>query len=90
MRSLYLYLSISISISISHTHHTHVQILENSPFQFDHSFDEETSTGEVYEQTVQPLIPFVFEGGRASCFAYVFSRIPVYVVGALISVSAPL
>ena len=47
-----------------------MQVLENSPFQFDHSFDEETSTGDVYEHTVQPLIPFVFEGGRASCFAY--------------------
>ncbi|CAK4750982.1 unnamed protein product [Aphanomyces euteiches] len=45
--------------------------LDSNAFEFDHSFDENTSNETVYEFTAKPLIHFVFhECGRATVFAY--------------------
>ncbi|XP_058251033.1 kinesin-like protein KIF2C isoform X2 [Hemibagrus wyckioides] len=44
--------------------------LDNQPFHFDYSFDEDASNDLVYRFTAKPLVKTVFEGGRATCFAY--------------------
>ena len=44
--------------------------LENNDFQFDHSFGEESSNDDVYRATCEPLVRFIFQGGKATCFAY--------------------
>ncbi|KAL0205545.1 hypothetical protein P9112_000852 [Eukaryota sp. TZLM1-RC] len=44
--------------------------VERHRFTFDEVFDEDTDNLELYHKTAQPLIPFVFAGGRATCFAY--------------------
>lgn len=44
--------------------------LDNSEFQFDHAFSEESTTEEVYFYTTQPLVEYVARGGVGTCFAY--------------------
>ncbi|XP_053335150.1 kinesin-like protein KIF2C isoform X1 [Clarias gariepinus] len=44
--------------------------LDNQPFHFDYSFDEDASNDLVYRFTARPLVKTIFEGGRATCFAY--------------------
>jgi len=44
--------------------------LDNTDFMFDHTFGEEDTTEELYKYTTAPLIPFIFQQGRATCFAY--------------------
>jgi kinesin family protein 2/24 len=44
--------------------------LDNNGFQFDHTFNEDDTTDDVYKYAVQPLVPFVISGGRATVFAY--------------------
>jgi kinesin family member 2/24 len=44
--------------------------LDNTSFEFDHTFHEENSTDNIYDCAVQPLIDFVVGGGRATVFAY--------------------
>ena len=46
------------------------KFLDNTDFAFDHTFGEEDSTEELYRYTAAPLIPFIFQQGRATCFAY--------------------
>lgn len=46
--------------------------LDHTSFCFDYSFDESSSTEDVYKHTTLPLVDFVCEGngGRATVFAY--------------------
>jgi kinesin family member 2/24 len=44
--------------------------LDNTDFAFDHTFAEDDTTDELYRYTAAPLIPFIFQQGRATCFAY--------------------
>jgi kinesin family protein 2/24 len=44
--------------------------LDNSPFEFDHTFHEDDSTDDIYIYACQPLVDFVLNGGRATVFAY--------------------
>lgn len=46
--------------------------LDHSSFRFDHSFDESSTTEDVYLHSTRPLIDFVCsgKGGRATVFAY--------------------
>mmetsp|Transcript_8811 Transcript_8811/g.17995 ORF Transcript_8811/g.17995 Transcript_8811/m.17995 type:complete len:542 (-) Transcript_8811:1595-3220(-) len=46
--------------------------LDHSSFAFDHAFDENVSTEEIYSHSTMPLIDFVCagRGGRATVFAY--------------------
>uniref|UniRef100_A0A7S4JQC1 Kinesin-like protein n=1 Tax=Odontella aurita TaxID=265563 RepID=A0A7S4JQC1_9STRA len=46
--------------------------LDNSSFRFDHSFDEASTTEDVYLHSTRPLVDFVCsgKGGRATVFAY--------------------
>jgi kinesin family member 2/24 len=44
--------------------------LDNTPFEFDHTFHEDDTTEDIYLCAVQPLIEFVVTGGRATVFAY--------------------
>lgn len=46
--------------------------LDHSSFAFDHAFDENTSTEEIYSFSTMPLVDFVCAGGggRATVFAY--------------------
>ena len=39
-------------------------------FQFDAVFDESTSNEALYQETVAPLVPGAFQGGRSTCFAF--------------------
>ena len=34
------------------------------------TFDESDSTETVYQHTVQPLVQYMFQKGRGTCFAY--------------------
>ena len=46
--------------------------LDHNSFRFDHSFDEDSSTEQVYQYTAQPLVSYVCggRGVRATVFAY--------------------
>lgn len=45
--------------------------LENTNFQFDHTFNETESTPDIYQYTVLPLVAHAFQNkGRGTCFAY--------------------
>lgn len=46
--------------------------LDHNSFRFDHAFDEETTTEEVYRYTAKPLVDWVCggRGARATVFAY--------------------
>lgn len=44
--------------------------LDNTPFEFDHTFSEFDNTDDIYLCAVQPLVDFVTQGGRATVFAY--------------------
>ena len=44
--------------------------IEENYFTFDRIFDEYSTNEEVYEDSIQNLIEFVFEGGKVSVFAY--------------------
>ena len=47
--------------------------LDHNSFRFDHSFDEDSTTEEVYQYTAKPLVSYVCNGGRgvrATVFAY--------------------
>lgn len=45
--------------------------LDSNAFNFDHTFDENTTNQSVYMHTAQPLVRFVFhDGGHATVFAY--------------------
>lgn len=43
---------------------------EEHLFQFDEVFDVEASNEDVYKRTAQPLVDYIFTGGKATCFAY--------------------
>mmetsp|Transcript_9728 Transcript_9728/g.8692 ORF Transcript_9728/g.8692 Transcript_9728/m.8692 type:complete len:550 (-) Transcript_9728:141-1790(-) len=44
--------------------------LENTSFEMDHTFHEDSTTDDIYYYTVKPLVPFALKGGRATVFAY--------------------
>jgi kinesin family protein 2/24 len=46
--------------------------LDHNSFRFDHSFDEDATTEEVYQYTAKPLVSYVCggKGARATVFAY--------------------
>lgn len=45
--------------------------LENTTFQFDHTFSDHDTTEDVYRYTVMPLVAYAFQKrGRGTCFAY--------------------
>jgi len=46
------------------------KFLDNQPFEFDHAFGEDDGTEAVYAFACLPLVQFVLQGGRATCFAY--------------------
>jgi kinesin family protein 2/24 len=59
-------------------HHSKLRVdgitkyLDHNSFRFDHAFDENVTTEEVYRYSTMPLIEFVANGtgGRATVFAY--------------------
>ncbi len=46
------------------------KVVETQSFTFDDAFEAEETNEMIYRRTIQPLVSFVFEGGKASCFAY--------------------
>ena len=46
------------------------RVTELHTFSFDGVFDDDASNNEVYEDAVEPLIPAVLTGCRATVFAY--------------------
>ncbi|CAO3639467.1 unnamed protein product [Cunninghamella blakesleeana] len=44
--------------------------IEQHSFTFDDVFDVEDSNEKIYQRTAQPLVKYVFSGGKATCFAY--------------------
>jgi len=39
-------------------------------FVFDEVLDSDATNDDVYARTAQPLVEYIFEGGKATCFAY--------------------
>ncbi|GKV11769.1 hypothetical protein SLEP1_g22991 [Rubroshorea leprosula] len=46
------------------------EYLEKHEFLFDAVLNEDVSNDEVYSETVQPLVPLIFQRTKATCFAY--------------------
>lgn len=47
-----------------------VRYTETHTFTFDDAFDCNTTNEEIYARTAQPLVEYIFEGGKATCFAH--------------------
>ena len=43
--------------------------IEEHVFAFDEVFDCDASNEDVYKRTAQPLVEYIFTGGKATCFA---------------------
>jgi len=46
------------------------KFLDNQDFQVDNAFSEEESTEDLYNFSIKPLIPLLFQKGVVTCFAY--------------------
>ncbi|CAL9211654.1 unnamed protein product [Musa hybrid cultivar] len=46
------------------------EYLEKHEFVFDTVLDEDVSNDEVYQETVEPIVPAIFQRTKATCFAY--------------------
>ncbi|XP_051136036.1 kinesin-like protein KIN-13B isoform X1 [Andrographis paniculata] len=46
------------------------EYVEKHAFVFDAVLDEEVSNDEVYHETVEPIVPIIFQRTKATCFAY--------------------
>ncbi|KAK1413895.1 hypothetical protein QVD17_29632 [Tagetes erecta] len=46
------------------------EYVEKHGFVFDAVMDEDVTNDEVYSQTVEPIIPIIFQKTKATCFAY--------------------
>jgi len=46
------------------------KVTETHQFYFDDAFEADESNELMYSRTIGQLIPFMFDGGKASCFAY--------------------
>ncbi|XP_072962075.1 kinesin-like protein KIN-13B [Typha angustifolia] len=46
------------------------EYVEKHEFVFDAVLDEDVSNDEVYQQTVEPVVPAIFQRTKATCFAY--------------------
>ncbi|KAK6153663.1 hypothetical protein DH2020_013302 [Rehmannia glutinosa] len=46
------------------------EYLEKHEFVFDAVLNEEVSNDEVYRETVEPIVPIIFQRTKATCFAY--------------------
>ena len=44
-------------------------VADGQDFHFDEAFDAEASNEDVYKRTAYPLVEYVFQGGKATCFA---------------------
>ena len=44
--------------------------VENHGFAMDNTFGESETTRSLYENSIQPQIDFLFDGGIVTCFAY--------------------
>ncbi|KAJ6845462.1 kinesin-like protein KIN-13B [Iris pallida] len=68
---------ITIEPNYSHltVHETKLKVdlteyLEKHEFVFDAVLDEDVSNDEVYRETVEPIVPAIFQRTKATCFAY--------------------
>lgn len=46
------------------------KFVEEHSFTFDEVFDTTSTNEDVYKKTCQPLVDYIFKGGKATCFAY--------------------
>ncbi|KAL6996482.1 Kinesin-like protein KIN-13B [Sarracenia purpurea var. burkii] len=46
------------------------EYVEKHEFVFDAVLNEEVSNDEVYHETVEPIVPIIFQRSKATCFAY--------------------
>lgn len=46
------------------------RFVDTHEFKFDHTFNENETTEELYTSTVQPLVDFILQQGIVTCFAY--------------------
>lgn len=44
--------------------------VETQPFKFDDAFRDHETNEDIYRRSVKHLVKTIFEGGKASCFAY--------------------
>ncbi|CEI88949.1 hypothetical protein RMCBS344292_03325 [Rhizopus microsporus] len=45
------------------------QYVEPHSFTFDNVFDSNISNRTIYQKTTRPLVDYMFEGGKSTCFA---------------------
>jgi kinesin family protein 2/24 len=45
------------------------KFIERHKFVFDEVFDSDATNEDVYRRTAYPLVQYLFEGGKATCFA---------------------
>ncbi|CAI9767876.1 unnamed protein product [Fraxinus pennsylvanica] len=57
------------------------EYVENHEFVFDAVLNEEVSNDEVYRETVEPIVPIIFQRTKATCFAYGQTGKPLKNVG---------
>ncbi len=43
--------------------------METHEFVFDEAFDADSTNDDVYKRTAYPLVEYIFDGGKATCFA---------------------
>ena len=43
--------------------------VETHEFVFDEAFDADATNDDVYRRTAYPLVEYIFDGGKATCFA---------------------
>ena len=46
------------------------KVVETQSFVFDDAFEAHETNETIYDRTIKQLVNFVFDGGKASCFAY--------------------
>ncbi|KAI8880892.1 kinesin-domain-containing protein, partial [Backusella circina FSU 941] len=46
------------------------RVTEQYPFIFDEVFDSGVTNEQIYKRTAQPLVEYMFNGGKATCFAH--------------------
>ncbi|ORY91826.1 P-loop containing nucleoside triphosphate hydrolase protein [Syncephalastrum racemosum] len=60
----------SINVNEPKTKVDLTKYIEQHSFTYDDVFDYDAKNDQVYQRTAQPLVKYIFGGGKATCFAY--------------------
>ncbi|CAL5381918.1 unnamed protein product [Camellia sinensis] len=59
-----------VELKNGETYNGHLNLVEKHEFVFDVVLNEEVSNDEVYHETVEPIVPIIFQRTKATSFAY--------------------